>query len=81
MELVAEQRVGYTVGLEFDLPGCHPLVAVAAVAGHGEGDLIVVTGAAALPLFHLGHGDLLFPAGDHLAVVAALALSAGLGYV
>ena len=79
MELVAEQRVGYTPGLEFNLPRLHPLVAVAAIAGNGKSLRAVVAGAAGFPLFHGGHGDVLFLAGDHLAVMAALAFAAGLG--
>jgi len=81
VEFVAELGICCTLHLEFDLPWCHPLVAPSAIAGYGEGGLVIMAGAAGLPLFHLGHGDLLFLAGYHLAVVAALALSAGLGYV
>ena len=81
MEFVAELGIGCTLHLECDLPGGHPFVAGAAVAGHGEDDLAIMAGAAGLPFFHLRHGDLLFLAGYHLSVMAVLALAAGLGNV
>jgi len=81
MELVAEQRVGYTLGLEFNFPRFHSLVAVAAVASNAEGRLVVVAGTAGRAFFHFGHGDAFFPAGDHFPIVTALALAAGLGNV
>lgn len=73
MDLVAEDRVGGSLGFEGNFAGFHPLVAVAAIAGHGEGFLAVVAGAAGFALFHLRHGHVIVFAGDDFAVVAASA--------
>jgi len=81
MDLVAESDVGDTLYLEADILRFHSPMTVAAVAGHGKSLFPVMAGATGFPLFHLRHGDVLFLAGDHLAVVAALALASGLGYV
>jgi len=56
-------------------------VAVAAVARDTECGLVIVAVAAGSAFFHLGHGDTLFPAGDHFPIVTALAFAAGLGDV
>ncbi len=79
MKLVAEDRVVDPLGLEHHLFRLHSFVAGAAVLFHGECALAVMTGAARLSLLHFRHGDR-FAVGDYdLAVVAALALAAGLG--
>jgi len=77
MEFMAELSIRCPFYLEGDLLRGHPLVAVSTVPGNGEGALAVVASAAGLACFHLGHGDLLVPAGDNLAIVAAPALAAG----
>ena len=81
MDFVAEGDVGDSLYLEADVLRFHPSVAVTAIAGHGERLLPVMAGATGLPFFHLCHGDVLIPAGDHLAVVATFALAASLGYM
>lgn len=81
MDLVAENSVSCTLYLEGDLTWFHPFMAVAAVAGNGEGFLVVMAGAAGLPLFHLRHGDASVLTGNNLAVMAAFAGEFGFGNV
>jgi len=57
MHCVTESSIGYSLHDEGDVFRFQPLVAVAAVAGNGEGFFAIVTCAAGLPFFHLGHGD------------------------
>lgn len=81
MNFVAESYVGDSLYLEVDVLRFHSAMAVPAVSCHGESLFPVMTGATGHPFFHLGHRDVLFLAGYHLAVVATFALAAGLGYV
>ena len=77
MELMAECGRSHTFEVEGDLLGFQPLVAAVAVGGYGECFLAVMTGAAGPAIFHLRHGHGFFLAGYDLAIVTALAGSAG----
>jgi len=81
VEVVAEGGVGNPFDLEWDrLRRCHPLVALAAVAGDGECFLVVVTGTAGFTLPHLGHGHVA-DTDDVLVAVASAALAPQFGNV
>ncbi len=77
MNLVAENRISHTFEFEGYFAWLHPFMAVATVAGNSKGFLAIMTGAAGLPFFHLGHGHIVISAGDNLAVMTAAAGKSG----
>lgn len=78
MHLVAEGYISYPLHLVGYFTRVHALMAVTAVTGDSKGHLVVMTGAAGLPFFHLRHGNHAFFTGDNFTVMAVAAGEAGL---
>ncbi len=81
VDVMAESCGSCILEIEYDLSGVHTPVAAATVGCYGECALAVMAGSAGSAFFHLGHGHISFITVENLAIVAALAGAAGLGYM
>jgi len=79
MKRVVEEYCSGIISGKCDIMRFHTVVAMITISRHRKNFCAGVANTASLPFFHLGHGDAFPFDAEHLAVVATLAGTAGLG--